>query len=60
VDQPPGFEVKEKLAKWYMLKKELHGLKQHPRAWYKKIDTYLIKNGFNSSQNDRTLYTKTN
>jgi transposase InsO family protein len=59
VDQPPGFEVQEHPAKVYRLKKALYGLKQAPRAWYNRIDTYLIKSGFNRSQNEPTLYTKT-
>jgi hypothetical protein len=58
VDQPPGFEVQEQLAKVYRLKKALYGLKQDPRAWYNRIDTYLIKSGFSRSQNEPTLYTK--
>jgi hypothetical protein len=41
------------------LKKAFYGLKQAPRAWYNRIDTYLIKSGFNRSQNKPTLYTKT-
>ena len=28
------------------LKKSLHGLKQSPRTWYQKIDTFLVQNGF--------------
>jgi hypothetical protein len=59
VDQPLGFEVKEKPAKMYQLKKALYGLKQAPRAWYSRIGTYLIKSGFSRSQNEPTLYTKT-
>ena len=58
VDQPPGFEVKDQPTKVYQLKKALYGLKQAPRAWYIRIDTYLIKSGFNRSQNEPTLYTK--
>jgi hypothetical protein len=59
VDQPPGFEVQEQPVKVYRLKKALYGLKQAPRAWYSRIDTYLIKSGFTRSQNEPTLYTKT-
>jgi hypothetical protein len=59
VDQPPGFDVQEQPAKVYQLKKALYGLNQAPRAWYNKIDTYLIKSGFSRSQNEPTLYTKT-
>jgi hypothetical protein len=58
VDQPPGFEVQEHLAKVYRLKKALYGLKQAPRAWYSRIDTYMIKSGFSRSQNEPTLCTK--
>jgi hypothetical protein len=43
----------------YRLKKALYVLKRDPRAWYNRIDTYLIKSGFNRSQNEPTLYTKT-
>jgi hypothetical protein len=59
VDQPLGFEVQEQPTKVYQLKKVLYGLKKAPRAWYNRTDTYLIKSGFNRSQNVPTLYTKT-
>jgi hypothetical protein len=58
VDQPPGFEVKEKPTKVYRLKKALYVLKKSPRACYSRINTYLIKSGFSRSQNGPTLYTK--
>jgi hypothetical protein len=35
-------------------------LKKAPRSWYNRIDTYLIKRSFSRSQNEPTLYTKTN
>ena len=44
----------------YILKKELCGLKQAPRAWYSRIDSYLIKNGFHRSESEPTFYTKVN
>jgi hypothetical protein len=59
VDQPPEFEVQEYQAKVYQLKKVVYGLKQDPRALYNRIDIYLIKCGFNRSQNEPTLYIKT-
>jgi hypothetical protein len=43
----------------YRLNKALYGLKQAPRAWYSRIDTYLIESGYSRSQNEPTLYTKT-
>jgi hypothetical protein len=30
----------------YSLKKALYGLKQASRAWYNKIESYFIKEGF--------------
>jgi hypothetical protein len=46
--------------KVYILKKSLYGIKQDPRAWYSRIDSYMINNGFNRSSNEPTLYTKVN
>jgi len=33
-------------------------LKQAPRAWYSRINTYLIQLGFKRSENEATLYLK--
>ena len=38
------------------LKKSLYGLNQYPRAWYQKIDTFFIQNGFARSIVDHNLY----
>jgi hypothetical protein len=35
-------------------------LKQEPRAWYSRIDSYMIKNEFIRSTSEPTLYTKVN
>jgi hypothetical protein len=35
-------------------------LKQAPRAWYSRIDSYMIKNEFIRSTSEPTLYTKVN
>jgi hypothetical protein len=60
VDQPTGFEVQDQTTKVYRLMKSLYGLKQAPKAWYNRTNTYLIKIRFSRSQNEPTLYTKTN
>lgn len=60
VQQPPSYEVEGKENKVYRLQKTLDGLKQAPRAWYRKIDIYMIKNGFCRSNIQSTLYTKVN
>eukprot|EP00253_Pinus_taeda_P028374 PITA_28374 len=46
--------------KVYRLKKVLYGLKKAPGAWYSRIDSYMIKNGFCKSNIEPTLYTKVN
>ena len=43
----------------FKLKKSLYGLKQVPQAWYSRIDSYLINNGFSKSRNEPALYVKT-
>ena len=60
VRQPPGYEIKEHEGKDYRLKKALYGLEQAPRAWYNRVDSYMIENGFNRSTSEPTLYTKVN
>lgn len=59
VDQRQGYEEGNE-HKVYKLKKALYGRKQVPRAWYSRIDTYLLKNGFKRRENEHTLYIKSN
>ena len=40
--------------------KALYGLKKAPRAWYSRIDAYLMENGFNKCDGGPTLYIKGN
>jgi hypothetical protein len=40
----------------YRLTKALYGLNQVPRAWYEKMDGFLISLGFNKSVVDPNLY----
>ncbi|GJX74874.1 putative ribonuclease H-like domain-containing protein [Tanacetum coccineum] len=51
VCQPPGFRV-------YKVEKTLYGLHQAPRAWYETLFTYLLDNGFQRGQIDKTLFIK--
>jgi hypothetical protein len=44
--QPKGFVVKGKKEMVCKLKKSLYGLKQSPRMWYQKFDTYMLGLGF--------------
>lgn len=43
-----------------LLKKSLYGLKQVPRKWYKRFDTFILKHGFQRSNYDVCLYYKGN
>jgi hypothetical protein len=38
------------------LKEALYGLKQDPRAWYSRTDSYLQHMGFEKSEADPYLY----
>ena len=60
VQQPLGYEVEGKEDKFYRLKNALCGLKQAPRAWYRRIKNYMIKNGFCRNNIEPTLYSKVN
>ena len=46
LEQPQGFEIHGRDSHAYRLKKDLYGLKQASRAWYSRIDTYLLSTGF--------------
>ena len=42
VEQPPGFENKEFPNHVFKLSKALYGLRQAPRAWYERLNTFLL------------------
>jgi hypothetical protein len=56
--QPEGFVKKGKEHLVCKLKKDLYGLKQGPRSWYEKIDTFFFQQGFIKSKSDPNLYIK--
>jgi hypothetical protein len=58
VEQPPDFESEEYTNHIYKLHKALYELKQAPRAWYKCLSDFLIKNGFRIGKADSTLFTR--
>ena len=58
VEQPLGLEVQDRDTHVCRLKKSLYGLKQTPRASYKRTDSYLMKLGFTRSNVDPNLYFK--
>ena len=40
------------------LKKSLYGLKQSPRQWYKRFDSYMIRIGYKRCEYDCCVYVK--
>ncbi|GJT09773.1 putative ribonuclease H-like domain-containing protein [Tanacetum coccineum] len=58
VCQPLGFEDPEFPNRVYKVEKALYGLHQAYRAWYKTFSTYLLDNGFQRGQIDKTLFIK--
>ena len=58
MQHPPDFINVESSSLVYKLHKSLYGLKQGPRAWYDKIDTYFLNHGFKRCISDPNLYVK--
>lgn len=58
MQQPEGFVVEGKEDHVCLLKKSLYGLKQSPRQWYKKFNSFMIAQGFYRSKYDVCVYFK--
>jgi hypothetical protein len=56
--QPESYVVRGKKELVCKLKKSLYGLKQSPRMWYQKFDTYMLVLGFTRSKEDHCVYFK--
>eukprot|EP00253_Pinus_taeda_P009673 PITA_09673 len=57
MEQPPGFiQTDFSLGCW--LKKSLYGLKQSLRAWYAKMDSFILDTRFSRCDSDNTVYTR--
>nr|GFC04305.1 putative ribonuclease H-like domain-containing protein [Tanacetum cinerariifolium] len=56
VMQPPRFHDLVYPAKVYKVEKSMYGLHQAPRAWYGTLSKFLLKNGFQRSTIDQTLF----
>ena len=56
--QPEGFEVKGKEHMVCRLKKSLYSLKQAPRQWYKKFDSFTVGHGYTKRNVDHYVYIK--
>jgi hypothetical protein len=58
VEQPQGFETHDSQTHVCRLKKALYGLKQAPKAWYGRIDSFLMSLSFTKSKEDSNMYLK--
>jgi hypothetical protein len=58
MDQPEGFIVPDKENYVCKLKRSLYGLKQSPRQWYKRFDSFMLSHGFKRSKYDSCVYIK--
>ncbi|KAE8712086.1 cytochrome P450 71A9-like [Hibiscus syriacus] len=58
MQQPEGFTQPGNEHLVCRLKKSLYGLKQSPRQWYKRFDSYMIKIGYNRCEYDCCVYVK--
>jgi hypothetical protein len=58
IEQPQGFENFHFLNHGFKLENALHGLKQAPRSWYDKLNTFLIENSLTLVKLIPPFYTK--
>ncbi|KAH9668796.1 Integrase catalytic domain-containing protein [Citrus sinensis] len=56
--QLEGFAEKEKENLVCRLNKSLYGLKQTPRYWYKRFDSFIMSLGYNRLSSDHCVYYK--
>lgn len=56
MEQSQGYILKGQESKVFKLQKSLDGLKQAPRAWYSRIDSYLQKEGLTKSHANFNFY----
>ena len=59
VEQPPVFENFNFPNHVFKLKNTLYGFQQEPRAWYKRLNKFLLENGFKMENFDTTLFIET-
>ncbi|KAG8471931.1 hypothetical protein CXB51_036977 [Gossypium anomalum] len=60
MQQPEGFTVSEKEDYVCLLKKSLYDLKQSPRQWYKRFDSFMTSHDFKRTSFDSCVYFKKN
>ena len=58
IEKPEGFVDENNKDKVYKLHKALYRLKQAPRAWYERLHKYLVKIGFERTDDNSNMYIK--
>ena len=58
MSQLEGFAIPGKGDHVCLLKKSLYGLKQSPRQWYKRFDSFMIKHAYTRCNYDACVYHK--
>ncbi|GJS43273.1 retrovirus-related pol polyprotein from transposon TNT 1-94 [Tanacetum coccineum] len=58
VAQPPGFVDFKKPIHVFKLKMALYGLKEAPKAWYDRLNAFLLDHKYTMGLVDNTLFTK--
>ncbi|KAL4383727.1 hypothetical protein GQ457_15G024680 [Hibiscus cannabinus] len=58
MEQPRGFIVPGKENLVCRLRKSLYDLKQAPRQWYKKFDSFMTEHQFKKTQTDHCVFVK--
>jgi hypothetical protein len=56
IEQPEGFVIHNEISHVCRLNKSLYGLNKAPRAWYEKMDGFLMSLGFSKSDVDPNIY----
>ena len=56
--QPDGFIEIGQENKVCLLQRSLYGLKQSPRQWYHRFDTFILSLGFLRCEHDHCVYVK--
>ena len=58
MEQPEGFSKDGQSQLVCKLRRSLYGLKQSPRQWYKRFDSYMLQIGFRRCEYDCCVYVK--